>query len=52
MKPENKQQLAKVLSYHLVIDRVDSKHWKGQKVAVKSTIGMPLTVQGGQAPLT
>ena len=49
MKPENKAELAKVLSYHMIIGQVGASEWKGRKVSVKSAIGLPLTIEGDGA---
>lgn len=45
MKPENKDMLKKVLGYHTLFGRLDTKDLKEDKSAATTTIGQPVVLQ-------
>ncbi|MEO9191542.1 MAG: fasciclin domain-containing protein [Acetobacteraceae bacterium] len=51
MKPENKDQLAKVLGYHVLFGRLTTKDLTAEKSAATATIGQPIILEkkGGGA---
>lgn len=46
MKPENRNELKKLLSYHIVVGRVGAGDWRERRISVRSASGMPLTHRG------
>lgn len=45
MKPENKDMLKKVLGYHTLFGRLDTKDLKEDKSSATTTIGQPVVLQ-------
>lgn len=52
MKAQNRAGLNNLLGYHIVVGRLGANEWREKKVSVKSSIGMPLTIEGERGRVT